>query len=727
MLVNCVVNTLWFTAQRKPSGDKMIRKLTIIFLGLSFGIFAPLRGAEVSSVWQGNLSNSWFTPGNWTNNQVPDNSNPSLGLNQFAKAKINVVTPASACELSQFVEVQWVHNGGLGVTNPLPLKIMAGGYLKVVRTDDGWFIGGYNGPGVTEIYEGGTLDTTNTHCTIGFFSDGWLYVHGGLVKTSHFQIGPESGTGAVGLYGGSIEAENLTILNGSINITEGTLVVSGDRQSAITGYIEQDKLKAYDGLGTVLYDYNITHAGKTTIWAVAADPDRIPGDVNGDNDIDSDDLILFSQQWLHFPADPNCDFTLDRKVDMMDFNVLASRWLDNAYSETLTGKIMCGYQGWFNCPTDGANRGWVHWGDNSTTFQPGACNIDLWPDMSEYDADEKFATNFVHADGSTAYVFSSYHQKTVLKHFSWMQQYGIDGVFLQRFATETTPGSKARSHRDQVMLHCRQGGNLHKRSWAMMYDLSGLGLGGTQKVIDDWKYLVDTFGISKDPTDRSYLRHAGKPVVAIWGIGFTDRSYTLQECGALIDFFKTDPVYGGTTVMIGIPSYWRGGYGDCVSDPARMAVFAKADILSPWAVGRFGSIYPSELDTYANNVWIPDMAWCRQNNKEYLPVVFPGFSWYNLRNGASPLDQIPRQGGAFLWRQIYKATAGGASMIYQAMFDEVDEATAIFKCTNNPPVGASPFLTYEGLPTDHYMWLVGKGTQMLRGDIPLSQTMPTRN
>ena len=47
-------------------------------------------------------------------------------------------------------------------------------------------------------------------------------------------------------------------------------------------------------------------------------------------------------------------------------------------------------------------------------------------------------------------------------------------------------------------------------------------------------------------------------------------------------------------------------------------------------------------------------------------------------------------------------------MIYQAMFDEVDEATAIFKCTNNPPVGESEFLDYEGLRSDHYLWLVGQ-------------------
>ena len=51
------------------------------------------------------------------------------------------------------------------------------------------------------------------------------------------------------------------------------------------------------------------------------------------------------------------------------------------------------------------------------------------------------------------------------------------------------------------------------------------------------------------------------------------------------------------------------------------------------------------------------------------------------------------------------------------MFDEIDEGTAIFKCTNDPPVGASEFKTYEGLPSDHYLWLCREGGRLLRGEL----------
>jgi hypothetical protein len=66
-------------------------------------------------------------------------------------------------------------------------------------------------------------------------------------------------------------------------------------------------------------------------------------------------------------------------------------------------------------------------------------------------------------------------------------------------------------------------------------------------------------------------------------------------------------------------------------------------------------------------------------------------------------------------------------MIYQAMFDEMDEGTAIFKVTNAPPVGESRFVTLEGLGSDHYLWLTGLGGNLLRGEVKASEEPPLRD
>jgi hypothetical protein len=386
---------------------------------------------------------------------------------------------------------------------------------------------------------------------------------------------------------------------------------------------------------------------------------------------------------------------------------------------TLAGKVMCGYQGWHAAEGDDCGRGWYHWQGNDG-FKPGSCKIDLWPDVSELDADERYATPFVLADGKAAEVYSAVNAKTVDRHFRWMQEYGIDGAFVQRFVGEVSHPAGRRQF-TTVLSHCRAGANRHGRTYAVMYDLSGLGAAAMDKVKDDWRMLVDRMQITRDP---AYLHHGGKPVLALWGFGFSDgRKYTLAEGIELVRWLKADPVYGGCTVMLGVPTYWRTLDRDCVKDPAMHELILLADVVSPWTVGRFGT--PEQATAFAAKVMAADLAWCRERGKDYLPVVFPGFSWHNMFPD-KPLGQIPRLGGRFLWAQYVAAKQAGATMVYQAMFDEVDEATAIYKCTNAPPVGASTFLTYEGLPSDHYLWLVGQAARLLRGEMPLTEALPVR-
>jgi hypothetical protein len=384
----------------------------------------------------------------------------------------------------------------------------------------------------------------------------------------------------------------------------------------------------------------------------------------------------------------------------------------------LAGKVLCGYQGWFACPGDGSGLGWYHY-QGRGKFGPGSCGIDLWPDVSELDDDEKFATPFQDSSRRPAAVFSSHNRKTVLRHFRWMEEHGIDGVFVQRFAVETFAAAHRR-HFNTVLRHCREGANRHGRSYAVMYDLTGLRSAQVDRVIDDWKVLTGRMRLGKDARDKAYLHHRGKPVVGLWGVGFDDgRRYTLAECARLIDVFQKD----GFRVVLGIPSGWRTLSGDSVKSPTLHEVVARADVVSPWTVGRYRS--PAEVERHAREVWKKDLAWCQARDRDYLPVIFPGFSWHNRRR-RSPSNEIPRLKGKFLWKQVAEAKKAGPTMLYVAMFDEMDEGTAIFKCSNDPPTGKSTFITYEGLPSDHYLWLAGMGGKLLRGTIPISDEPPTR-
>jgi hypothetical protein len=52
-----------------------------------------------------------------------------------------------------------------------------------------------------------------------------------------------------------------------------------------------------------------------------------------------------------------------------------------------------------------------------------------------------------------------------------------------------------------------------------------------------------------------------------------------------------------------------------------------------------------------------------------------------------------------LWEQLHTLSKLGVDSVYVAMFDEVDEGTAIFKVTSAPP-RQGHFVGYDGLPSD---------------------------
>ena len=402
------------------------------------------------------------------------------------------------------------------------------------------------------------------------------------------------------------------------------------------------------------------------------------------------------------------------------FSALVLVWAVLAGAEgplhaTLEGKVVTGYQGWFRAEGDASGLGWVHYGPGKR-LAPDQCSFDLWPDLSELTPEERYPSPFTFADGRTADLFSSVHPVTVRRHFRWMKDYGLDGAMLQRFAVGLGRGRGAASL-DTVLRHCTAAANAEGRSLTVMYDLSGLTPDKFPTVAADWRRLVAA-GQTKEPCAQ---HHQGKPLVALWGLGFNDRAPMLDEWSCLITFFHDD----GCAVMLGVPYYWRTLDHDCIQDPKLHELIARADIVSPWAVGRLGT--PQDATNRIEKILKPDVAWCVERKIDYLPVIFPGFSWQNLsksRGQEAKWDAIPRLGGRFLWSQALAAKQAGSQMLYIAMFDELDEGTAIFKTTNQPPVGGSRFLSEPDLPSDHFLWLSGMLGKLLRGEA--SDEMPQR-
>lgn len=381
--------------------------------------------------------------------------------------------------------------------------------------------------------------------------------------------------------------------------------------------------------------------------------------------------------------------------------------------DSYKGLVMAGYQGWFNAPGDGANRGWHHY-ERGNSFAPGSCTIDLWPDVSEYD--KLYPTDFRFDNGETALTFSSYDESTVDTHFRWMKDYGLDGVFMQRFIAEIRNKS-GRKHFNKVLNSAMKAAAKYDRAIAVMYDLSGMNPGDVKVLLKDIKELDKTYDLKSREKNPTYLFHNGKPLVTVWGVGFNDhRRYGLDEAETIIDELKKM----GFSVMLGVPTRWRELTVDTESDPRLHDLIRKCDIVMPWFVGRYNqSSYP-EFSSLVDE----DMKWAKENNVDYAPLCFPGFSWRNMHGPGQP---IPRDKGNFFWMQLSNCISKGAEMLYIAMFDEIDEGTAIFKCAKRVPVGESAFVPIDNeIEGDHYLWLAGKAGQMLRGEIPLQTEQPKR-
>jgi hypothetical protein len=379
---------------------------------------------------------------------------------------------------------------------------------------------------------------------------------------------------------------------------------------------------------------------------------------------------------------------------------------------------MAGYQGWFAAEGDDSRRGWYHYG-----LRGDNASVDFWPDMTEYS--KKYVAPFKMPDGSDAYLYSAYDYESIDLHFRWMKEYGIDGVFMQRFVTEIK-GPAGKRHFNKVLENALEAARKYNRAIGVMYDLSGCQPEDMKVMEDDWKELQTLFSLVDRDRNPTYIRHNKCPLLTVWGVGFNDnRRYSIANVQQAIIRIKQEH---NVSVMLGVPYYWRTLGRDTENNTMLHTLIKEnVDIVMPWAVGRYNN------DTYASvAALLPgDVKWCSDNKVDYVPLVFPGFSWGNLKRNTGLYDQIPRLKGEFLWKQVAGAKAVGATSLYVAMFDEIDEGTAVFKCAEEgklPLFGEKRFVGIEqGLGSDYYLWLTGEAAKWFHGEKGYSAKKPVRS
>jgi hypothetical protein len=379
-------------------------------------------------------------------------------------------------------------------------------------------------------------------------------------------------------------------------------------------------------------------------------------------------------------------------------------------------KTFVGYQAWFNVPQDGFNKGWFHWTRDLAAPTPSSMTVDMWPDLAEIPPGAQQYTGFTLGSGAPAYAYSGGDAGVIDTHFRWMKDYDIAGAFVQWFVGDDA------AYRLNIMRKVRTSAELHGRKMIVMFDISGAGsacpsgpaLVECLKV--RWTSAVDA-GIT---ASSSYQRFKDKPLLAVWGMGIKGNEYvSAADALTFVNWVRSGaPAQYQASLMGGVAAGWRTNSGDAISSDGAVwqQVYASLDVISPWTVGRYGD--DSSSSAFIRSTTGSDLVVIRQRNQRYLPVMFPGFSWRNLNGG--PLNQIPRRGGQFLWNQAREYAALGVTSFYVAMFDEVDEGTAIYKTAATPAAAPVNFpnltLAADGmsLPSDWYLQVARSATLATR-------------
>lgn len=416
---------------------------------------------------------------------------------------------------------------------------------------------------------------------------------------------------------------------------------------------------------------------------------------------------------VHFWCDKAADGSCDYGSSSVEFSRSDMRGVvrnggtvpraSPADASTIKNKVLAGYQGWA-----GARSTWDHWSKDGKTPSAQASNahFEMVPQAGEYPSNSLHDTGFKYSgNGSVVRLYENAADGVVDLHFRWMADYGLDGVLIQRFIVECTTPGPALTQRNTILRQVDAAASAHGRAYAMMWDMSGASAQWDADIKTDWNKYVRNY-----TSNPQYLKEGGRPVVCIFGIGLVGHEKaTPNSALALIRWLQAQGLY----VIGSGPYWWRTGGHDALGGFEE--VHAAFDAIMPWAVGR----YNTASDFHAKlPLVVGDAKLTSGRGQGYAPIAYPGYSYRD----DNKINFIKRYAGKFMSAQTDAyLKVQGATFYYIAMFDEVQEGTAIYKFAANERESAAgaTFVTasIDGVdcPGDMYLTLAGQYAAAAKG------------
>ncbi len=222
-------------------------------------------GSASAALWTGGAVDGghWGTPGNW------DTGVPVAGEATTIDT-VGAVIHQDGGDTPSLGATE-INNGTVYTWNALQV----GPDLAIGRTGTG----AINVPGGSGTFDGWTSVASWGLNLAEGGGNGTLINDGGTVRSygGWFNVAAWGGTAHIQLNDGYLRYDGSQFhigTGGTIDLVDGKLAVAGDLTNDATwgdiigGWVFSGNITGYGGTGTVVYDYDVTNPGYTTVWAV---------------------------------------------------------------------------------------------------------------------------------------------------------------------------------------------------------------------------------------------------------------------------------------------------------------------------------------------------------------------------------------------------------------------------------------------------------------------------